>query len=152
MAISDDLFRAILAMDSYNRGYNAGIGDPVTGLPGTQIGNATINNTPNPAGYQAAGFFAQSYTWAGKTVISYRGTDNLYGNLSSLFTNGDIWNGYGVGAGSPQGKQAELALNFYKSVAGAGVDPRTANIELTGHSLGGGLARVNPSVPDQVRA
>jgi hypothetical protein len=100
----------------------------------------------------AASFFAQSYTWAGKTVISYRGTDNLLGNLSSLFTNGDIWNGYGVGAGSPQGKQAELALNFYKSVAGAGVDPRIANISVTGHSLGGGLARVNPSVPDQVRA
>lgn len=42
MPISSDLFRAILALDSYNRGYNAGVGDPSTGLPGTQIGNATI--------------------------------------------------------------------------------------------------------------
>ena len=43
MAISDDLFRAILAMDAYNRRYNAGIGAPVTGLAGNQIGNATLN-------------------------------------------------------------------------------------------------------------
>jgi hypothetical protein len=37
--MNEDVFRAILAMDSYNRGYNAGI----TGLSGTQIGNATVS-------------------------------------------------------------------------------------------------------------
>ena len=37
MTISDDLFLSILAMDSYNRGYDPGI----AGLTGTSIGNAT---------------------------------------------------------------------------------------------------------------
>jgi hypothetical protein len=33
--MSDDLFLAILAMDAYNRGYNAGVN-----MTGGQIGNA----------------------------------------------------------------------------------------------------------------
>ncbi len=41
-----DLFRAILAMDAYNRGYNAGIKSPGAaadqGLLGSQLGLATI--------------------------------------------------------------------------------------------------------------
>ncbi len=41
MTISDDLFRAILAMDAYNRGDSPGIKD--LGGVGTQIGNATIS-------------------------------------------------------------------------------------------------------------
>jgi hypothetical protein len=46
MAISSELFLAILAMDSYNRGYNAGLGGPVDGLGKTgQIGNASIGQT-----------------------------------------------------------------------------------------------------------
>jgi len=37
MAINDDVFRAILAMDSYNRGYNAGINfGPASDANGTQ--------------------------------------------------------------------------------------------------------------------
>ena len=44
MTISDDLFRAILAMDAYNRGYGAGINfGPGSDTNGTQIGNATIS-------------------------------------------------------------------------------------------------------------
>lgn len=76
MSISSDLFLAILAMDSYNRGYNAGLGDPVTGLTGTQIGTATRRTDIDlPAGSEAASFFAQAYTLgSGQTVISYRGT------------------------------------------------------------------------------
>jgi hypothetical protein len=43
MPISKDLFLAILAMDAYNRGYNAGVGDRDIGLGlSDQIGNATI--------------------------------------------------------------------------------------------------------------
>jgi hypothetical protein len=45
MAISTELFMAILAMDSYNRGYNPGItasGRPNEGMTGTQLGTATI--------------------------------------------------------------------------------------------------------------
>lgn len=37
MAISADLFAAILAMDSYNRGYDAGLN-----VVGDQIGNAFL--------------------------------------------------------------------------------------------------------------
>lgn len=37
MAISNGLFLAILAMDAYNRGYNAGLN-----VSGNQIGNASI--------------------------------------------------------------------------------------------------------------
>ena len=71
MAISSDLFMAILSMDAYNRGYNSSI----VALTETSIGNATINAVPLPAGAQDASFYAQSYTWNGQTVIAYRGTD-----------------------------------------------------------------------------
>jgi hypothetical protein len=61
MTISDDLFRAILAMDAYNRGYNAGIdfGANADAID-TQIGNATISarTTPNDTAAQAASFYA----------------------------------------------------------------------------------------------
>jgi hypothetical protein len=39
MAISDDLFLAILAMDAYSRGYHNGLN---LGSSETQIGNATL--------------------------------------------------------------------------------------------------------------
>jgi hypothetical protein len=138
MSISNDLFRAILAMDSYNRGYNPGIA-----LTGSQIGNATLAlNSLDPAagmpGGQAASFFAQAYSWNGATVISYRGTDQATPSWQN-WTLGDIANGWLAALGFPGEAQARLAIQFYKSVAGAGVDPRTANIELTGHSLGEGL-------------
>ncbi len=63
-------------------------------------------------------------------MISYRGTDNL--PVDSLF-------GYGVAAGVSDVNQGALASGFYRTVAGE-IDPRTANISVTGHSLGGGLA------------
>lgn len=63
------------------------------------------------------------------------------GWIGSAIADGDIWNGWGAGAGSPYGTQARLALEFCQTVAGGStVDPRTANIALTGHSLGAGLA------------
>ena len=96
MTISKDLFLAILSMDSYNRGYGAGLSDTEhvengvdLGLGdaiGTRIGAATVSNRvssdPNGAA-QTAGFYAIAYDvdgsgpsgLAGKTVISYRGTD-----------------------------------------------------------------------------
>jgi putative lipase involved disintegration of autophagic bodies len=130
MTLSNDLFMAILAMDSYNRGYGAGIGDPNTGLSGTQIGNATLRNDVLPSGYKSASFFAQSYTYAGKTIISYRGTDTLKGDLAADAIGG---------SGSFFATQTKMAADFYRSINGNST-AKNANIELTGHSLGGGLA------------
>ena len=123
MTISNELMMAVLALDSYNQGYA-----PAVSGVGNQIGNATRLAIDIPAGSQAAGFYAAAYTLAdGQTVISYRGSDD-----KTL----DILNGYGVGAGSPDGKQASLAIQFYQSVT----QQLGANVVLTGHSLGGGLA------------
>jgi hypothetical protein len=81
MSISEDLFLAILAMDAYNRGYASGVGNNTDGLGGlgSQIGTATVTRQDKSAEAVAASFFAQSYTWNGQTVISYRGTDVLPG-------------------------------------------------------------------------
>ena len=82
MSISDeDLFLAILALDSYNRGVGAGLRDENLGEAG-QIGNAQILSlvdigiTEIPyAAWQAAGFYAVAYSTPYGTVISYQGTD-----------------------------------------------------------------------------
>jgi hypothetical protein len=97
-------------MDSYNRGYAAGIGSEEDGLGSaarTKIGNATILNDSdilrddNGAQLdQAAGFYAISYTIgsgvdglaSGTKVISYRGTNS--DNASNFVS--DAWNGYGA--------------------------------------------------------
>jgi hypothetical protein len=109
MTISADLFRAILSMDSYNRGYNAGVNLALN----TQIGTASISAS---SANQTASFFAQSYTWNGKTVISFRGTDQATPSWQN-WTLGDFGNGWFTGAGLPGEKQAKLAYEFYKSVA-----------------------------------
>jgi hypothetical protein len=72
--MNPDLFRSILAMDSYNRGYGAGIAVlPESG----QIGGATIRafQAGEQSGWQSTGFYAIAYNWNGETVISYRGTN-----------------------------------------------------------------------------
>ena len=80
-----DLFLAILAMDSYNRGYDAG----VAGLPETgEIGNATIRpfQDGEQNSWQSAGFYAVAYDVSNVAgfssddmVISYRGTGHVFG-------------------------------------------------------------------------
>ncbi len=142
--MNDTLFRAILSMDAYNRGYNPGISNlsdaPPSATSTVRIGSAIVFNSRGDAEAQSAGFYAIAYQMAdGSKVIAYRGTDQ---NISWPWSDigSDLWNGYGVGAGSAESKQAELAFKFYQTVAGAGVDLTTANISLTGHSLGGGLA------------
>lgn len=91
MTVSKDLFLSILAMDSYNREYGAGLV-----VPGSEIGLATIVgrstlgiDDPEYDDWQAAGFYAVAYQMDGsvgeagdqladgQTVISYRGTDNV---------------------------------------------------------------------------
>jgi len=124
MAITQDLFMAILSMDAYNRGYGAGIEDGIPGsggLPdglgeaGYRIGNAEIKDVDLPNGSQAAGFYALANEWQGQTVISYRGTDQLLSNLWSDDVGSDIWNAYLGGAGEPVTQQSVLAAQFYQA-------------------------------------
>jgi hypothetical protein len=101
MTISPDLFRAILALDSYNRGYGAGINLSTTGASSTQIGNATIAQNSGILGAgvdSTASFFAQAYTWNGTTVISYRGTDHAGPSVKD-WTLGDVLSGWDVSLG-----------------------------------------------------
>jgi hypothetical protein len=77
MSISNNLMLAILAMDSYNRGYDAGIDLPADRA---NVGNAVVGRGTDVAAEPqaaSASFYAQSYSWNGQIVISYRGTDSL---------------------------------------------------------------------------
>jgi len=113
--MNNDVMKAILAMDAYNRGYDVGI-DGLGGL-GSAIGNATLSSQSDTEAGDlgvSAGFYAVSYvlnagTANEETIISYRGTDKNFvwpWNESGS----DLANGYGVGGGSPFGVQAELAI------------------------------------------
>lgn len=127
-------------MDAYNRGYNEAI-NGLSSVVGTKIGNATIVSDSSVLGAGVdvgAGFYGVAYNLNGTNVIAYRGTDALL-SLPDNPIGSDVWNGYGLGAGSARSRQLALALQFYQAVAGAGVDPRWTTIELTGHSLGGGV-------------
>jgi hypothetical protein len=81
MPSSSDLLRAILAMDAYNRGYNAGLKIDNNSM----IGDAEISAAKGDQEAQNAGFFAQSYRLGTQTIISYRGTDVLPGLNLALF-------------------------------------------------------------------
>lgn len=107
-----DLFLAILAMDSYNRGD----GFAVSGLAETgTLGTATLRaaTEEQKAGWEAAGFYAIAYDWNGETIISYRGTDAPRDAIA-----------FGIGAGQPFAltggltDQARLTVEFYRAVAG----------------------------------
>jgi len=109
MTISKDLFLAILSMDSYNRGYDAGImndgsndpdglGDASDGT--AHIGSATVSYNLADAGIEntseSVGFYAIAYTLgatvgegndtmaSGQTIISYRGTDPTPAGVSMI--------------------------------------------------------------------
>ena len=151
MGISKELFLAILSMDAYNRGYDAGLNDGGQGDPdglGVStpqqdyfVGNARIIDSKGDAEAQDAGFYGIAYQMEAPVgdlaqdtiVISFRGTDNPI----PFVEGSDANNGWFVGAGNYRASQAELAFQFYHSVKAANPD---ANIVLTGHSLGGGLA------------
>ncbi len=99
--MDSNLLRAILAMDAYNQGYDAG----VVGV-GNNIGNAmflrdAVDATVFPEGTaQAASFYAVAYTVGTETIISYRGTDSL------IF---DPFTGWPVAFGSTTSSQAAAA-------------------------------------------
>jgi hypothetical protein len=132
MPISQKLMLSILAMDSYNRGDNQGIKN----LPDVgPVGNAAINqlaSTEIGSPERTASFFAISYTFgdnapnglAGKTVISYRGTDTeFFGGADSP--------AFAMGTGSYETAQGNLAIDFYKTVNG-GNAATNLNIVVTG--------------------
>ena len=102
-----DVFRAILAMDSYNRRYGQGV-NGLSAVPGTQLGAATVlDDSILRLGAESAetGFYASAYSWNGRTYISYRGT-----NPETAVSFGkDFWNGWRLGAAIPFGGQPELA-------------------------------------------
>ena len=75
MAVSSELMYAILAMDSYNRGYNPGIEGGGIGFSiGDGIGNATVVSEDRSSDAQDTRFYAVAYEWNSETIISYRGT------------------------------------------------------------------------------
>jgi hypothetical protein len=158
MTISRELFLAILSMDSYNRGYGEGISG--LGGVGSSVGSAkiikqsgTAENDPD----RVAGFYAIAYELTapvGKegdilasdtTVIAYRGTDQILPSWGETW--GDLLQGWTLGAGWPDaGSQGNLSLVFYAAVTGQSAEQifdaeTTGNTVVTGHSLGGGLAR-----------
>lgn len=144
MAVSkEDLFLAILSMDAYNRnGSNNSISVGLA-VAGTSIGNATLDISQ---GFQSSGFFAQSYLLSGtQKIISFRGTDiNTAGEFGR-----DVVHGWFAGGGNYAVDQMEQAAQFFQQVVG--VNPTlanlyNANITLTGHSLGGGLAGLLGSI------
>ena len=83
-----DLFLSILALDSYNREYGAGME-----ISGSTIGNANIISRASLgidqaeyADWQSAGFYAVAYDVSNVAgfssddmVISYRGTGHVFG-------------------------------------------------------------------------
>jgi hypothetical protein len=99
MAISRDLFLSILALDSYNRGYNAGIKITGNDTPGTKLGSAEILQSRGSEVPADKGFYGIAYTWNNEKIISYRGTDN-YGLTNDPATGAsDLLNGWVAGLG-----------------------------------------------------
>ncbi len=150
--MDQDLFVAILALDSYNRGYDSNLSNSPSDSIGTQIGNATvISHSSDSASSSAvqAGFYAVAYNWNGTTVISYRGTNEqqvinpITGQPTGSYipVANDLLNGWSLFDGIGTNSQAALAAQFYASIfpatGGVTVYPQAI---LTGHSLGGGLA------------
>jgi hypothetical protein len=107
--MNEQLFLAILALDSYNQGPRSS--DPNLNDVGSKIGTAETNiRLSDNTGWLATGFFAQSYSWNGKTVISYRGTDSF---PNDLLTGWVLATGL---LGFPEYSQAQLAFQFFESV------------------------------------
>ncbi|MGD0643259.1 MAG: hypothetical protein ABSC22_21170, partial [Roseiarcus sp.] len=129
------LMTAILSMDIYERDPAYGSSVIQSKLPSGVLGSATLIESSYNRGTE---FGATAWSWKGQAIIAYEGTIS-----SGILTS--AWNGYGVGAGVPGGPDATRAVDFYQAVAND-VDPsaynnyQSANIVLTGHSLGGGLA------------
>lgn len=143
--MTDRFINAILSLDVYNRGYGQGI----KGLDlRNRIGNVIVINDSAELGNvgdtrldQSVGFYAVQYRFDGRTIVAYRGTDERTIDTGI----NDIIYGWPLGVGDIDSGQAGLAIDFYRFAVGTtttGIprNPFNANITLTGHSLGGGLA------------
>ena len=108
MPVSNELMYAILAMDSYNRGYGEGIEHGKT-----IIGNAVFDQDDVSQEAIDASFYAAAYSYNNETVISYRGTNT---DPASELAKDSAY-GWGVGTGNVYETQGVLAAQFYKSVA-----------------------------------
>lgn len=143
------LFKALLSMDSYNRGYlpaisgMGGVGSTL-GAYTVLMDSSVLENGAQQRKDIPIGFYAVAYQYVDannqtQTVISYRGTDE---DITPLAL--DVVNGYGVGAGNAATLQSRMAIELYKQVAATinpgNPDPYAANISVTGHSMGGGFA------------
>lgn len=126
MTISSNLMKAILSLDAYNRGYNAGIifgnnpgnNDYSLDVANTQIGNATIitnsslleDDNGNTNIDDNIGFYGIAYSYNGETIIAYRGTDDMDdadtdGTLLTL----DQYHGWPLGATNTDSEQGQMA-------------------------------------------
>lgn len=82
MAMNREVFLSLLAMDAYNRGVGALVGD-LENIPNvSRVGTATVRTDSDRLFGQdavSAGFYAIAYEWnnngINETVISYRGTN-----------------------------------------------------------------------------
>lgn len=122
------LMNAILAMSAYDFGSEAAIdGDTYAKIGNWERYTRYTNDNIN--------FLAVSYRQGDDWTISYRGTTSPFGNY---ILDGDIWNGWSIGAGSTASAAAIAAKTVYDTTLALAGDKSL--ITLTGHSLGGGLA------------
>jgi hypothetical protein len=131
------LMTAILSMDVYSRDPNYGSAPILSKLSNTALGSATFEADLYN---QSTNFGAVAWDWGGQTIIAYEGTvSNTPGTIVT-----SALNGWGVVLGIPGGPQATEAIAFYQHVANATANfdgnYQNADIVLTGHSAGGGLA------------
>lgn len=128
---------SLLALDSYNRGYNAKL-NPAGDIVGRFTYFKEMAN-------ETESFFASAYKFSDGIVVSYRGTDNPDLNP---FTGGkgDISTGWVGGGGTWSSSQFKLAQEFYDQISDLAGGQK---IYLTGHSLGGGLAGLVATLRDE---
>lgn len=127
-----DLIYALLALDSYNRGYGSGISGLDSEGVDAKIGNYSIIQNISQAGWETAGFYALAYKKGNEVVVSFRGTDSNSDRTADGAGGSDLENGYGIALGLPgEGEvrlltkvigatQGALAEQFYNSVAADG--------------------------------
>jgi hypothetical protein len=140
MTISEQTY-AVLAMDSYNRGFASAEDATKTQWLTTQgiqpfwtSEEMSIENTglEDVVSLTETGFYAAAYLVNGEVVISYRGTDDAY----------DMPYGWPIVPGgipaTDLGVQSQLAIMAYREVA-AQSEAQGKTISTTGHSLGGAL-------------